>query len=236
MHIIRGAYNALRMANRAKEIRELRGLSVAKAARDLNVTRGELYKVERGARRLTDVWIGKLANYYGVPPRNLVDNGPLSVSINYLVRKYVDSQVSPQSEAMEKRWVEPPGFVMAPQDCVGAVIQDESASRLYPPGTEVIVRQREKLGRRLRRGDRVLVKHFAATRAEGIVLEVVVGLLDVTVAGDLVVLLQTHNRTMAGAVVVREGFTAGEKDIDYEPDDADQGEVVGVVVAAIMPQ
>lgn len=224
------------MANRAKEIRELRGLSVAKAARDLAVTRGEFYKVERGERRLTDVWIGKLANYYGVPPRNLVDNGPLSVSINYVVKKCVDSPIAVQSQAVEKRWVEPPGFVMAPQDCVGAVIQDDSANRLYPPGTEVIVRERGKLGRRLKRGDRVLVKHFAATRAEGIVLEVVVGVLDVTVAGDLVVLLQTHNRTMAGAVVLRHGVDGAVKELDYEPEDGDQGEIVGVIVAAIMPQ
>lgn len=224
------------MGNRAKEIRELRGLSVAKAARDLAVTRGELYKVERGERRLTDVWIGKLAAYYGVPARNLVDNGPLSVSINYVVKKHVETPSSPQSEAVAKRWVEPPGFVMAPQDCFGAVIQDDSASRLYPPGTEVIVRERAKLGRRLKRGDRVLVKHFAATRAEGITLEVLVGLLDVTVAGDLVVLLQSTNRKMSGAVVVRHGVDADAKEVDYEPDDGDPAEILGVVVAAIMPQ
>lgn len=223
------------MGNRLKEIRLLRNQRVTKAAEGLGISRGELYKLERGERRLTDVWIDKLATYYSVAPGDLVSEGRLSVPVKHVVGS---ASVTGPSQSPRDH-VEAPGFVMTPEHCFGAFVRDDSANRLYPAGTTVVARRLDKLGRALKRGDRVVMRHYKGSRKEAEPLEDMVGLLDVAVNGDLIVLLMSDNRRLGGAVTVRPAaFEIGQKPeaIAYEPQDEDPGEILGVIVAAIIPQ
>lgn len=223
------------MGNRLKEIRLLRNQRVTTAANGLGISRGELYKLERGERRLTDVWIDKLSNYYHVAPADLVSEGSLSVPVNTVVcsATYTGPSQSPRDH------VEAPGFVEMPEHCFGAFVRDDSANRLYPAGTTIVARRLDKMGRALKRGDRVVVRHFKGSRGDKERLEDMVGLLDVAVNGDLIVVLMTDNRRLGAAVTVRHGAVEpGHRvdEIEYEPRDDDAGEILGVIVAAIIPQ
>lgn len=227
------------MGNRLKELRALRGIKAARAARELGISRSEYYKLERGVRRLTDVWIGKLSTYLDVSPGDLVSDGNISVPVNYLIARH---GFGGSGALPANRHIEAPGFVMNAQDCFAFEVRDASASRFYPPGTQGIARRLDRLGRPLRRGDRVVVRHFKTTRADGARLEDVVGILDCAVNGDLIVLLPSEDRTLAGAVVVRRApfgakpSVVTEAEIYYEPDDDDAAEILGVIVAAMIPQ
>jgi len=218
----------------------MRGLSVTAAAKRLGVTRGELYKLESGKRRLTDEWMRKLARVYTVAARDVVSDSGLTVTIDYVCCSFVNASAA---IAPPQRYIDPPGFVMQPQDTFGAYIADDSANRLYPTGTYVVARHFDKLGRSLKRGDRVVARHFRAARREGDELEQIVGIVDLTVTGDLVILLPTDNRKIAGLIVVRPAVSQGVPAvgvdahwINYQPADDDLAEVLGVIVAAVIPQ
>lgn len=231
------------MGNRLKEIRKLRGLSAARAASELRTTPSELYKLERGERRLTDVWARKLATVYEVAPRDLFSEDGLSVAIKYVCSRRAAANHSRLShvETSGERFIQAPEFVMKPEETFGFEIADDHAERLnYPAGTKGLARYLRFLSRPLKRGDKVVVQHYKNTRAGGEVLETLVGLLDRAVNGDLILLLMTDNRDYGNAVTLRRARKGepveGGDEVSYQPADDDFGEIMGVTVAAVIPQ
>jgi len=60
------------MVNNLKKIRNRLGLTQMQAAEAMGTTKNQLIKLERGERRLSDVWIDRAAKAYGVDPGDLV--------------------------------------------------------------------------------------------------------------------------------------------------------------------
>lgn len=233
------------MGNRAKELRELRGLSVQKAAELIGTKRDTLYKLERGQRTMTEDWQRRLARVYEVPARDIVSDGGFSIEIKHSCFRALNARVINVESAPKKsstsasRYLEAPGFVMRPSECFGFRIADDHASHLFPSGASGVARPIDKIRRPLRRGEWVIVRHFKRTRRSGDVLETVVGQLDFTVSGDLILLFKTDNRDYGAAITLRAGkrgepAVAGDT-LDYTPSDDDPAEILGVVIAASVP-
>ncbi|WP_162596331.1 LexA family transcriptional regulator [Methylobacterium sp. 17Sr1-1] len=64
------------MANNLKALREARGLSQEAAAEKMGTTRNQLAKLESGARRLSNVWIDRAAEVFGVDAGDIVTDKP----------------------------------------------------------------------------------------------------------------------------------------------------------------
>lgn len=209
----------------------------------LRTTPSELYKLERGERRLTDVWARRLATVYEVAPADLFSEDGLSIVIKHICarRGQNDRSLSDRGTATGERYVQAPEFVMRPEETFGFEILDRHAEGLnYPPGTRGLGRPLAYLGRKLKRGDRVVALHFAGTRAAGELAETLVGLLDRAVNGDLLLLALSATAAAAAPVLIRRARRdeppASGDEIDYTPRDDDFAEILGVPVAAVIPQ
>lgn len=233
--------------SRLKQIRKLRGLKVTQAAEKLGITRGELHKLEKGDRRLTDVWLQRLARLYDVAPLDLISHEGISIPVKHIVAAAFHDIPLPYDVPPEQQErFQPPRFVQRPEECFGLDVVDDSADRSFPPGTRLIARGLAGLGRRLRKGDEVAIRHFAGTRAEGKTLEILVGVLDIAVTGDLIVLVPSNNRQVRGPIEIRHGAPAAglgdaprayEADgIDYAPQPGDRAEILGVIEGNISPR
>lgn len=62
------------MPNRIKELRESRGLTLEQVAQVAGTSLQQVQRLERGQRRLTDVWMRRLAPAFGVVPAALLSN------------------------------------------------------------------------------------------------------------------------------------------------------------------
>ncbi len=63
------------MGNRLKELRKLKGWTLERAAVEMAVSKSQYVKLERGERRLTDVYINRAATVYGVHPGAVLAEG-----------------------------------------------------------------------------------------------------------------------------------------------------------------
>lgn len=233
--------------SRLKQIRKLRGFKVTKAAEKLGITRGELHKLEKGERRLTDVWLQKLARLYDVSPLDLISNEGISIPVKHIVAAAFSEIPLPYDLPPERQErFQPPRFVRRPEQCFGLDVLDDSADRVFPPGTRLIARGLAALDRKLRKGDEVALRHFVGSRAEGKTLEILVGVLDLAVNGDLIAVVPSRNRQVRGPVSIRHGAPREglgdaargyEGDgIDYAPAPDDRAEILGVIEANISPR
>jgi transcriptional regulator with XRE-family HTH domain len=60
------------MANRIKELREARGLTLQQVADDAGTSLQQIQRLENGHRRLTDEWMRRIAPVLGVHPAALL--------------------------------------------------------------------------------------------------------------------------------------------------------------------
>lgn len=60
------------MANRIRELRQARSLSLEEVARMAGTTIQQISRLERGQRRLTDDWMHRIAAALSVPPADLL--------------------------------------------------------------------------------------------------------------------------------------------------------------------
>jgi transcriptional regulator with XRE-family HTH domain len=108
------------MANNLRALRDGRGWSQDEAAAAFGTTRNQYAKLEGGARRLSDKWIKRASEAYGIDPGEVVTDRPASVPVAGYVGAgseahfYSDAQgpldeapapedVTPQTVAVEVR-------------------------------------------------------------------------------------------------------------------------------------
>src|SRR5260370_22026392 len=70
-----------RMANNLRTLRDGRGWSQDQAAAALGTTRNQYAKLEGGSRRLSDKWIKRAAEAYGIDPGEIVTDRQSSVPV-----------------------------------------------------------------------------------------------------------------------------------------------------------
>lgn len=236
------------MANRIKELRQKRKLSAAQLGKRLRSGRSTITKLERGEMNLTTDWMQRIAVELGVTPEELISQMssiPLELSVGAAFSEAAGRFELP---APPQRLQAPPGL-SDPEEYLAAHVVDHSADRMYPPGSTLFVRRLEHYDGRLKRGAKIVVRHFVKTKAEGDTMEILVGVLDLATTGDLLLLTRSSDRKIPHAVAIRPAPSGGglnerlrtpdfalASEIDYEPRSVDQAEILGVVRMAIVPE
>ncbi|ACB96030.1 helix-turn-helix domain-containing protein [Beijerinckia indica] len=91
------------MVNNLKKIRNRLGLTQIQAAEAMGTTKNQLIKLEKGERRLSDVWIDRAAKAYGVDPGELVSErmeGAITRLDNQMARSLNESLGRDETIAM----------------------------------------------------------------------------------------------------------------------------------------
>ncbi|WP_417449580.1 XRE family transcriptional regulator [Kordiimonas sp.] len=134
------------MENRLKEIRERKGLSQTELADAIGTTQGQIYKLESGSVRLSDVWLERLAPVLGVPQGALLSDGAGFETLRTSIREipvidyvqaggYVSSaNPYPKGEGMETIL-----FDYKHNKIFGLRVQGNSMDRVFKEGTTLIV-------------------------------------------------------------------------------------------------
>lgn len=71
----KGKDSAMDFPNRIRELRENKGLSQDKLAEALNTSRGQVYQLEKGLRKLTQPWMVRLSKVFLCKPEDLISSG-----------------------------------------------------------------------------------------------------------------------------------------------------------------
>lgn len=239
--------------NRLHELRKLRQMTQTELATAAVMSQEQISKLERDDRRMTFAYAQRLAAVLGAAPADLMPNGRLSIPVAVAIAM-ADFAERPQSFDLPepKVHVQSPLRLAAPQDCFAAEVYDDSANLLYPAGSTLIVRRLdcEAQSPQLAIGDKIVVRSFAGSRREGHTHQVLAGLLDRSIAGDLLLLTRSSNRDVPSSVVIQRGaprsgvservavyrVNQDRQIIDYEATAFDPAEIIGKIEYAITPE
>ena len=115
----------------------------------------------------------------------------------------------------------------------------------------VILRRLSALQSPLKLGDRIVIRHYVDSLGDGRVMEILLGHLDRSATGELVLLTRSENRQLPGAVTIRRPSDpmASLRDAqtqfqhtdaaslpDHRAESGDQAEILGVVAMVIQPE
>ena len=144
-----------------------------------------------------------------------------------------------------------PGRLADPENCFAAEIFDDSADLDFERGALLFVRKRAHLSATLQAGDRVLVRFFLEPAEGGGTRpthEILYGILDQNIVGDLVLITRTRNRLIPRNALIQSAapnrpglaeramsLPIRDAHIVYEPRPGDPAEILGVVVYAMGP-
>lgn len=236
---------------RLRKLRKAKGLTGEELAERAHTTATQISRLEQGKRSMSLKWIRVLARALEVPEEEL---SPIGTPARVVPLRYV---VASSFAEDAPRWNEPPDeaihvppTIRNHYECFAALVADDSADRLYPKGTILIVRGLAHIEPPLMIGAKVLVAHYATDLRTGDLFEVLAGLLDRSYAGDLAVALRTNNRQLPASVMVRpaphaaggmaERFApapaAAEPAVSYTPEPTDRAEILGVIIMAMTPE
>lgn len=236
--------------NRIREIRELRGLTQKDLAEETGLSANQIGHLERGERRLTfDYAVILAVGLDCAPPDLFAGSEGVSIPIEISVHATGRDNAPVHNDLQRPfRMIGPPPTLSRPHECFAAMVDDDSANRLYPPGSILIVRRRSALQGPLPIGAKVLVRRYRSTRKDHRSLEVLCGRLDRDVTGDVTLALRSLNHTLPAAVPLQRGMARAEilerhaevlpetHALEYQPRDNDPAEILGQIVYAITPE
>lgn len=233
--------------NRIRYWRVRRSLSQGELGERVGLNHRTVGKIERGDQEISLSQLGRFARALDVGIENLAPEGPeISLPIKWTVRSFEAEGGDPE---LHRPWafLAAPPRLAQPDECSVAVVDDDSADRLYPRGSLLIVRKLAKPAS-LRPGQKVIVRRFINARDQE-TMEILVGILQRGALGDIEVSLRSNDRRLGGAITVRRsGISPGLSDryasvaapsagfIDYSPLMGDDAEIIGIVVMAVTPE
>jgi transcriptional regulator with XRE-family HTH domain len=241
-----------RYPNRLKEMRRHTGLSQQGVAAAAGISIAYYGALERGDKRINSDTAERLTAPLRCAVSDLLSGAqgvsvPLSVAV-----AAAESETRPEAFDLAEPYERlRPGRLVDAEECFAAEIFDDSASLDFERGVILFVRALAHLRATLRAGDKVLVRFFlepAGSDGPRPTHEILYGILDQNIVGDLVLITRTGNRLIPrnaliqSASPVRRGLaehaaslpTRGAS-IAYEPRPDDPAEIVGVVIYAMGP-
>ena len=243
---------APRYANRLRELRHRLGLSQQEVAQQATISAAYYGALERGDKRINADTAQRLHRPLRCAVSDLL-SGTQGVSVPLcLAIAAVEADTRPDRyDLSEPHEMLHPGRVGEPQDCVAAEIFDDSADLDFAKGTVVFLRPLALLREPLRAGARVVARFFldpADAEAERPTHEILYGILDQNIIGDLILITRTRNRLIPRHALIqpaglpRAGFSEGaapapHRDgvIEYRQGADDPGGILGLVVYAMGP-
>jgi transcriptional regulator with XRE-family HTH domain len=254
-----------RYANRLRELRQRLGLSQQEVATAAGISSAYYGALERGDKRIN----ADTAQRLHAPLRCSVSDllsGTRGVSVPV---RFAIAAAEPGGRLDSFELPEPherlqPGRVAEPEQCFAAEIADDSADRDFAPGTVLLLRPPAALREPLRAGAKVVARFFLDADLDGdrgsdaggdtggdvrrATYEVLYGILDRNILGDLMLITRTRNRLIPRHALIRaaasarsgpsEGAaseSARDGTIDYRHSPEDPAEILGVVVYAMGP-
>ena len=238
-----------RYANRLRELRQRLGLSQQEVAGGAGISSAYYGALERGDKRIN----ADTAQRLHIPLRCSVSDllsgsRGISVPVRFVIAA-ADSGNRPDSfDRPEPHEMVQPGRLQEPEHCFAAEIADDSADRDFAPGTVLLLRPTSASSDPLRRGTRVVVRFFLEAKDEPATYEILYGILDRNILGDLVLITRTRNRLIPRHVLIRAASAtrsgpaerpanelAGDDTIEYRYSPDDPAEILGIVVYAMGP-
>lgn len=230
---------------RLRELREARNLTQAQLGDLAGLSGNAVGHYERRERRLKSEEIGKLAAALQVDASELFGKRPApTVPLTTTIAAH-ESDVHPSHfhapnkplDRVQVRRLE------NPDDYFAAEILDDSADYMdYPPQTVLIVQRLDALTGPLQIGQQVVAQRFLTTRGADDSFETLAGIIDRSVTGDIVVIVRSSNKRLPNTIMIQatprrhngldermRSFSPEKRDIDYQPDDADEAEILGCI-------
>lgn len=243
---------ARRYPNALRELRERLGLSQEKVAEQAGMSTAYYGALERGDRRINTDTAQRLHNALGCAPGDLLQGpGHSSIALRMAIAA-ADSESRPERYDLSPpyEWLQPRGLIDS-QDCFAAEVFDDSAELDFVKGSVLFVRELASLRAPLHIGAKVVVR-FRLPSNPGVppsTHEILYGLLDQNVVGDLLLITRTRNRLVPRNALIqpqpRPPAELGERPlvmaprggaISYAKRTDDPAEILGIVVYAMGPE
>jgi transcriptional regulator with XRE-family HTH domain len=239
-----------RYPNRLRELRDSCGLSQRGVAAVAGISDAYYGALERGDKRINADIAMRLAAPLRCQPGELLGGGE-AVSVPLVAAVAAGDSAArppdydlpePHERVLVRRLAEP-------RKCFAAEIVDDSADVDFTAGTILVVRHLEPLSAMVPVGARVVVRFLLDPHGpEGNrqTHEIVYGILDCTVVGDLVLITRTRNRRIPRHLLIQSSSRPGSAEwasaprpqietATYEPRADDPGMLLGVVVYVMGP-
>jgi transcriptional regulator with XRE-family HTH domain len=241
-----------RYPNRLRELRQRGGLSQQAVAAAAGISGAYYGALERGDKRMNADTAERLSKPLRCSVSDLLA-GTLGVSVPLIL-----AVAAAESEGRPPHYDLPepherlqPGRLVASEDCFAAEIFDDSADLDFERGTILFLRRVTPSSGSLSAGAKVLARFFlepASASGRRTTHEVLYGIVDRNIVGDLVLITRTRNRLIPRNVLVQSAapnrsglaeraFSFAPRDavIAYEPGPDDPAELLGTVIYAMGP-
>jgi transcriptional regulator with XRE-family HTH domain len=243
---------ARRYPNRLRELRQHSGLSQQSVAAAAGISVAYYGALERGDKRINADTAERLSHPLRCAVGDLLAGAQgVSVPIAIAVAA-AESEGRPASfDLPEPHERLRPGHLADAENCFAAEVFDHSADVDFDRGAILVVRELAHLRAPLRAGDKVLARFYlepvgpSGTRPTH---EILYGVLDQNIVGDLVLITRTQNRLIPRNAMIQIaaparpglaeraiGLPIRDAAIAYEARPEDPAEILGVVVYAMSP-
>lgn len=243
---------ARRYPNRLRELREASGLSQQGVAAVAGISAAYYGALERGDKRINADTAARLAGSLRCPVGELLGGGrEAAVPLSLGVAAAESEARPPEYDLPEPRERLRPGRLAEAEKCFAAELFDDSADVDFGVGTILFARRLTPLPAEVPIGAKVLARFFLdppGVDGERTTHEILYGILDRTIVGDLVLITRTRNRLVPRNLLIQSGAPRGpglaerapvllsrETTILYAPRPDDPAALLGVVVYAMGP-
>ena len=238
-----------RYLNRLRELRQRLGMSQQEVAVQAGISAAYYGALERGDKRIN----ADTAQRLHAPLRCgisdlLAGTRGVSVPLRFAIAAAEADGRPDDYDLPEPHEMLHLGRVGKPEDCFAAEIFDDSADVDFAAGTVLFLRPLTGLHEPLHAGARVVARFLLDTQGERRTHEILYGVLDQNILGDLVLITRTRNRRIprhaliqpsalprSGLAETRQSEFSHERTILYHQDPADPAEILGLVVYAMGP-
>lgn len=241
-----------RYENCLRELRHRLGLSQQSVAALAEISLPYYGALERGERRINTDTARRLQTALRCAAGELFAGAPIGLAPLRCVVAAAESETRPASFELPEpfEWLQP-GRLADPEGCFAAEVVDDSCDLDFARGTVLFVRPVSRLTEKLRLGAKIVVRFFiepGRAGGERPTLEILFGILDQNILGDLVLVTRTRNRLVPRHALIQSPLPLGEGlaeaplamrprggAVDYAPRAEDPAEILGIVVYAAGP-
>jgi transcriptional regulator with XRE-family HTH domain len=243
---------ARRYPNRLLELRGRLGLAQRQVAAAAGISLAYYGALERGDKRINADTAQRLQAALRCGAGELLSGAqPASVPLCFVVAgAESETRLGPYELPEPYEWL-PSSRLAEPAGCFAAELVDDSADLDFAPGTILFVRRLAALAGPLRLGTKILARFFIDPQAAADARqthEILYGVLDQNILGDLVLITRTRNRLLsrnpliqaasapaAGLAEAPLAMRRRDAAVEYAPRAGDPAEILGAVVYAAGP-
>jgi transcriptional regulator with XRE-family HTH domain len=243
---------ARRYPSQLRELRRNCGLSQQAVAAAAGISGAYYGALERGDKRINADTAERLAKPLGCAVGDLLGGAQgVSVALVFAVAA-AESEARPAEYDLPEPYERlQPRRLADPENCVAAEIFDDSADLDFERGAILFVRRVTPPPASVAVGAKVLVRFFlepASADSDRQTHEILYGILDRNIVGDLVLITRTRNRLIPRNTLIqsatpsRQGLAersqtllSRDASIAYEARPDDPAELLGVVIYAMGP-